>query len=319
MGIFNKNNLKFILSNFGILIVFILLCVILTIISPGNVFANPNNIINIFKQASINGILSMGMMFVIISGGIDLSIGSIVGLTAVSSAMLAHPGEYPLIFAILLPIAIGALCGAVNGTAISYGNIPPFIVTLGTMVILRGMALIVSGGTPVARLSEEFEGVSSGFLFGIPYLAIYFIAIVAISAIILQKTVFGRHVFAIGGNETAARVSGINVRFNRTMIYVIMGILAGVCGLLVASRTTTGAPTAGAGYEMDAIAAVVIGGVSMTGGVGKWHGVVVGSLLIAVIANGLDILGVSSHYQSIIKGAIIILAVYFDLRGKNEK
>jgi ribose/xylose/arabinose/galactoside ABC-type transport system permease subunit len=310
---------KSFIRNFGIVIVFILLVIVLTIISPNHAFAQPVNIINILKQTAINGILAMGMMFVIVSGGIDLSIGSIIGVTAVLSAMLAHPGEFPLVVAIVVPILVGAAFGALNGALISYGDIPPFIVTLGTMTILRGVALIVSGGKPVTNVSGTFEKISSGFVGSIPNLAIYFVIVVIICAFILQKTIYGRNVFAIGGNDTAANVSGVNVNLIKVNVYIIMGLLAGFCGVLMASRTTTGAPLSGQGYEMDAIAAVVIGGVSMTGGIGKWYGVVVGSLLIAVIGNGLDILGVASSYQMVIKGLIIVFAVFFDIRGKKKR
>jgi len=312
-------NIQSFIKNFGIVIVFFALVSILAIISPNNAFAKPANIVNILKQTSINGILAMGMMFVIASGGIDLSVGSIIGLTAVCAAMFAHPGEYPLIVSILIPLFIGTLAGLLNGVCASYGGIPPFIVTLGSMTILRGLALIVSGGSPVTNVSPEFEGISAGFLAGIPYLAIYFIAVVIICAFTLTKTVFGRHVYVVGGNEVAANVSGISVNRIRLAVYAISGFFAGFCGLLMASRTITGSPTAGNSYEMDAIAAVVIGGVSMSGGSGKWHGVVIGALLIAVIANGLDILGISSNYQQVIKGLIIILAVFFDIRGKRRQ
>ncbi|MDR0885590.1 MAG: ABC transporter permease [Clostridiales Family XIII bacterium] len=311
--------LKSVIKNFGILFVFFALVIVLSIISPNHAFAQPYNIINILKQTAINGILATGMLFVIVSGGIDLSIGSIVGVTAVLSAMLAHTGGYPLIVAIVIPILVGAVFGLVNGALVSYGGIPPFIVTLGSMTVLRGLALIISGGSPITGVSMQFEKISSSFVFGIPSLAIYFALVVLICAIILQKTVFGRNVFAIGGNEISARVSGVNVNFIRLLVYGIMGLLAGFCGVLMASRTTTGAPLAGSGYEMDAIAAAVIGGVSMTGGVGKWYGVVIGALLIAVIGNGLDILGVASSYQQVIKGLIIIVAVFLDLRGKRNK
>jgi ribose/xylose/arabinose/galactoside ABC-type transport system permease subunit len=274
--------------------------------------------VNILKQTSINGILSMGMMFVIVSGGIDLSIGSILGITAVFSAMIERAGGFPPVVSIFVPMLLGGFLGALNGAGVAYGDIPPFIVTLGTMTIYRGVALIISDGRPIIGISPAYEKISSGFLFGIPYLAIYLIVVVAICAFVLQKTVFGRRVFAVGGNEIATRVSGVNVRVNRLLVYCIMGLLAGFCGVLLTSRTTTGMPLAGAGYEMDAIAATVIGGVSMTGGVGKWHGVLMGALLIAVISNGLDILGISSNYQQVIKGLIIISAVFFDMKGKRK-
>lgn len=302
----------------GIVIVFAAILIILMLLSP-NAFARPANLINIFKQASINGILAMGMMFVIIAGGIDLSVGSIVALAGVVAASFAHPGEYPLIVPIVLALGIGLFSGWLNGVGVSYGNIPPFIVTLGMMTIIRGVALIVSGGAPVFGVSDEFEYIAGGFLFdSIPLLVIYFVIITAFSAFILTKTVFGRRVYAIGGNETSAAFSGINVQKMRIAVFMISGLLAGFAGLLLSSRTVSGNPTAGQSYELDAIAAVIIGGVSMSGGAGHWYGTVIGALLIAVIGNGLDILNVSSHYQLVIKGAIIIFAVLLDVKGKEK-
>ena len=314
---------KGILKNFGLIIIFVVLVALLTAVS-GGAFIKPGNLISVLKQTAVNGILAMGMTFVIISGGIDLSVGSIVGLTGVIACMLAHPaasgegGQFPLIVPIVAALLIGALIGTLNGVGIAYGDIPAFIVTLGSMTIVRGLALIISGGSPVFGVTSGFEAIASIKIFGIPILAIYLVVVVAICAFVLQKTVYGRRVYAIGGNPVAASVSGINVKKNQVMVYTIAGLLAGFCGLLTASRTITGAPTAGQSYEMDAIAAVVIGGVSMSGGSGKWHGVVIGSLMIAVIANGLDIMRVDSNWQPVIKGAIIILAVLLYIRSKRR-
>lgn len=314
----NKNeNKKKILDyrEFGIFIAFFALVIVLMIISP-NAFAKPRNLINILKQASINGILSCGMMFVIISGGIDLSAGSTIALSGVVAALCAQIQGLPIIVAVLAALAVGAAVGAVNGFGVAYAGLPPFIITLATMTGMRGLALIVSGGSPVYGLAKSFENLTNQFILGIPILAIYFIVIVLISGFVLTKTVFGRRVYAVGGNEATARVTGINVKRMKLTVYTLCGLTAGVAGLLVASRTVQGSPTAGDGYEMDAIAAVVIGGISMSGGSGKWYGTIIGALLLAVISNGLDILGVSSNYQKIIKGVIIAVAVYLDLRGK---
>lgn len=302
----------------GILFAFILIIIFLMILSPA-AFARPSNLINIVKQASINGILACGMMYVIISGGIDLSVGSTAALAGVMAAHFAHPGEYPLIVPFIMALAVGAVVGLINGAGVAYGDIPPFIITLGTMTAVRGVSLIASGGAPVFGVSKSFEYVASGFLFGIPLLAVYFAGVVAISAFMLTKTVFGRRVYTIGGNEIAARVSGIDVRHIKLKVYALSGLLAGFAGMLLASRTVSGSPTAGSGYELDAIAAVIIGGVSMAGGAGKWYGTVIGSLMIAVIGNGLDILGVSSHYQLVIKGAIIVFAVLIDIKSKARR
>lgn len=306
-----------ILRNYGIVLVFVVLVTVLTFLSPNMVFASPKNLVTVLKQTAINGILGMGMMFVIVSGGIDLSVGSIVALAGVVAALFAHPGEFPLIVPIVLAALVGAAVGAFNGLAVAVGYIPPFIVTLGTMTVVRGLALIVSGGVPISNVSPAFEAIS-GLLGSVPLLAIYYVIVIAVCAVVLNRTVFGRHVFSVGGNEIAAEVSGISVRWVKIGVYTISGLLAGICGLLNASRTITGAPNAGVSYELDAIAAVVIGGVSMAGGIGKWYGVVVGALLIAVMGNGLDLLGVDSNYQQVVKGLIIILAVFWDIRGKRS-
>ena len=302
----------------GIFIAFIIVLIVLTILSP-NAFARPANLINILKQASINGILATGMMFVIISGGIDLSVGSTVALAGVIAATFAHLGEYPLIVPVILALVVGGVVGLINGYGVAYGNIPSFIVTLGTMTIVRGVALIAANGQPVFNVTKEFEVIAGGFFLNvIPHLVIFFVVIIAIFATILTRTVFGRRVYAIGGNEIAAKVSGINVKRIKLAVYTITGVLAGLAGLLLASRIISGNPTAGQGYELDAIAAVIIGGVSMSGGAGKWYGTVIGALLIAVIGNGLDILNVSSHLQLIIKGTIIIVAVLLDTKRKEK-
>jgi len=306
------------LRELGILIAFLIVLAILMVLSP-KAFAKPANLINILKQASINGILATGMMFVIISGGIDLSVGSIVALSGVIAASFAHPGEYPLIYPIVLSVLAGLAAGFFNGVAVAYGNIPPFIVTLGSMTIIRGLALIYSKGQPIFGVTKIFENLAGGFVFEkIPHLVIYFLAVTIISAFVLTKTVFGRRVYAVGGNEVAAKVSGVSVPRVKIAVYSISGFLAGIAGLLLASRIVSGNPTAGQSYELDAIAAVIIGGVSMSGGSGKWFGTVIGALFIAVISNGLDILNVSSYFQLLIKGAIIIIAVLIDMKGKSK-
>jgi ribose/xylose/arabinose/galactoside ABC-type transport system permease subunit len=306
------------LRELGIFIAFIIIVCVLMIFSPPG-FRSGRNMLNILKQTSINGILATGMMYVIITGGIDLSVGSIAALSGVMAAHFAHPGEYPLIIPILLPVFIGTLVGLFNGIGVTYGSIPPFIVTLGSMTIFRGAALIASKGQPVFNVSKPFEAISGAFVFDtIPVLVIYYIVITLIFAFVLTRTVFGRHVYMVGGNETAARVSGIDTFKVKIVVYMISGFLAGIAGLLLTSRTISANPTAAQGYEMDAITAVIIGGVSMSGGSGKWYGTVIGALLISIIANSLDILNVSSHYQPVIKGMIIILAVLMDMKTKNR-
>lgn len=310
----NRKKINF--KNYGIFVVFIVLVIILMILSP-NAFAKPRNLINVVKQASINGVLACGMMFVIIAGGIDLSAGSVVALSGVVVAYLAQMQGIPIFVPILGALGTGALIGLVNGFGAAYAELPPFIITLATMSIVRGAALILSGGSPVFGLQEQFEGIAGISIANvIPILVLYFLLIAVFSGFILNKTVFGRHVYAIGGNSITAKVSGINVKSMLLRVYIICGVFSGIAGLLIASRTMQGSPTVGVGYEMDAIAAVVIGGVSMSGGSGKWYGTIIGALLLALISNGLDILGVSSNFQQIIKGIIIAVAVYLDLRGK---
>ena len=315
-----KNPLK--LNSFrelGIFLAFVIVLVSLMILSP-TAFARPANLINILKQASINGILAFGMTFVIVSGGIDLSVGSIVALSGVIAASFAHPGEYRLIVPISLALMAGLISGILNGIGVAFGNIPPFIVTLGSMTIIRGLALIASKGQPVFNVTKAFEHLAGGFILNfIPHLVITFVSVTAICAFVLTRTVFGRRVYAVGGNETTAKVSGINVNRIKISVYSISGFLAGLAGLLLASRIISGNPTSGQAYELDAIAAVIIGGVSMSGGSGKWYGTVIGALFIAVIGNGLDILNVSSNFQLVIKGSIIIIAVLLDMKGKGTQ
>jgi ribose/xylose/arabinose/galactoside ABC-type transport system permease subunit len=312
---YNINSLR----ELGIFLAFVFILVTLIALSP-NAFARPANLINILKQASINGILATGMMFVIISGGIDLSVGSIVALSGVVAATFAHPGQYPLVVPIVLAVSVGATVGLINGAGVAYGGLPPFIITLGTMTIVRGVALIAANGQPVFNVTKEFEATAGGFVFNnIPNLVVYYVVITLISAFVLTRTVFGRRVYAVGGNETAAKVSGINVEKIKLAVYTLSGFLAGIAGFLLASRIISGNPTSGQAYELDAIAAVVIGGVSMSGGSGKWYGTVIGALMIAIISNGLDILNVSSHFQLIIKGLIIIIAVLVDIKGKGKQ
>ena len=209
--------------------------------------------------------------------------------------------------------------GMVNGIGVAIGDLPPFIMTLGSMTAVRGLALLTSNGKPITGISKEYKAVAASSIAGIPMLSVFLVIVIIICAFVLSKTVYGRRVYACGGNLQAARVSGINTTAIRISTFAIAGLLAGLCGFLMTSRVTIGQPTAAESYEMDAITACVVGGVSMTGGVGKPWGVVIGCLLITVIANGLDIMGVSSHWQKIVKGVIIVVAVLIDVKGKTKK
>lgn len=312
----NKKNIKALISNYFIYVIFLVLVVILTAMKPS--FISPKNLANILKQASINGILAFGMMFVIISGGFDMSVGSTVAFTGILAALLGN-GQYPLVIPLVVAILGGLAVGIVNGVGIAAGDLPPFIMTLGTMTAVRGLALLISNGKPVTGISEAYREIAASDVFGIPTLAIFLLFVIIVCSFVATKTVYGRRVYACGGNLQAAKVAGINTTLIRISTFAIAGLLAGLCGFLMTSRITIGQPTAAESYEMDAITACVVGGVSMSGGVGNPFGVIIGTLLITVIGNGLDILGVSSHWQKIVKGLIIVIAVLIDVKGKSKK
>lgn len=236
-----------------------------------------------------------------------------------SRATFAHPGEYPLIIPILVALGIGALVGLINGIGIAYGHVPAFIMTLGTNTILRGVIMLYNNGKPVLNLSEQYQAIGSGYLGKIPIPVIILIAVLLLGWFILNKTRFGRHVLAVGGNEQAARVSGINTKLVKITVYIMSGIFSAIAGMIISARVNAGSPTLGTGYENDAIAAAVIGGTSMMGGQGSMIGTIGGILIIGVMNNGLDLLNVSSYYQQVAKGIIIIAAVLFDMLSKSRK
>jgi len=310
-GLFGKT------STYGIYIAFILIFIVLAIANP--TFISGRNIINILKQGSINSVVAIGAAFVLISGGLDLSIGSVVAFAGVSSAIFGLPGEYPLIVPILIAIGAGAVCGLFNGVIVALGHVPAFIATLGTMTAVRGLALIVTDAKPVFGLSEEYIFLGSGKIFDIPVLIIVMAVVLILALIVLEKTRFGRRIYAIGGNENAAYVSGVNIVNIKVLVYVLAGALSGFAGLLFAGRIQSGTPVMAEGLELDAIAAAVIGGVSTTGGIGKAYGAVIGALLLGMVKNGLDLIGVSTYIQQVVMGSIIILSVYFDVSSKRRK
>ena len=300
----------------AMLIILLVVIAVFCILSPA--FADAKNFINILKQTAINGILAAGMACVVLTGGFDMSVGSIVGFSGIIAALLAQ-GDYPLIVPIGAAVLAGALAGVLNGALVSYCAIPAFVVTLGTKNIIRGLTYVVSKGQPVFGVCPAFEKIATGKLFGVlPYLIVFYIVIMAIVAFILTKTVYGRRIYAIGGNAEAANVSGINVKALKMSVYVIAGLLAGIAGMLLTSRTVSSSPTSGDGYELDAIASVVIGGLSMDGGSGNWYGIVVGSLMLSVLSNGLDMMNIKTYYQLIVKGIIVVVAVYLDVRSRSK-
>ncbi len=305
-------------QRYGILAALVLVCLVLAF--ANEYFLTGRNITNILRQTSINGILAIGMTFVILTRGIDLSVGSVVALAGIVAASLASTsatasvagGPYPAAVAILVGLMVGMACGAVSGVVVSRFAVPAFVATLGMLSAARGLTLLYGGGRPVPELTPAFRVIGTGEVAGIPVLVLIFAAVFLAAWWVLSATRFGRHVYAAGGNPHAATVSGINVRRIRFLVYLISGGLAGLAGMMLAARTGSALPQAGIAYELDAIAAVVIGGTSLAGGVGRVTGTLIGALLISVVNNGLDLMGVESYYQQVIKGVLIVAAVMLD-------
>ncbi|WP_040210179.1 galactose/methyl galactoside ABC transporter permease MglC [Clostridium polynesiense] len=290
-----------------------------------NSFFSFNNIKNVLLISSVRMIIALGVGGVLITKGTDLSAGRIVGLTACVSASLLQRPDYayklfpnlqqmPLIVPILLAIVIGMIIGLLNGISIAYLKVPPFIATLGMMVIVYGLALIYTNAQPIGGLRNDFTTVASGAKFIVPNLILIAVAVAALIWFILNKTRFGKYIYAIGGNPAAAEVSGVNVELTLLKVYALAGALYGLAGVLLAARTGGATNNYGQMYELDAIAAATIGGVSTSGGIGKVSGIITGVLIFEVLNNGLVILGVSTYWQQVIKGVIIIGAVAFDIR-----
>ena len=302
------------IARYGLVLALALVALTLAAIKPR--FLSPANLVNVARQMSINGVLAVGVTVVLLTGGVDLSLGSVVALAGVAAACWAHPETYPVAVPILVGVAAGALCGAANGLIVTRGRVAPFIVTLGMMTVARGLALVVSGGRPVSNLSPQFTWMGSAEVLGLPLLVWLLLGVAAVVHVALQRLRWGRYVYAVGGNEAAARASGIDVGRIKLSAYLVCGACAGLAGVMLAARITTGQPNAGVAYELDAIAAVVIGGTSLSGGVGGVIGTLLGALLMGVINNGLDLLNVTPYYQQIVKGLIIVGAVWLDRRHK---
>ncbi|MCG0276301.1 MAG: ABC transporter permease [Thermosediminibacteraceae bacterium] len=309
-GVKSRVKLASNIQRYGMVLVFFLMVTIITILSPR--FLDPRNLLNVVRQISIISIVGFGVTMVIITTGIDLSSGSVIALVSVVTASLAHPNQYPLIIPILVGLLVGGITGLINGTLIAIGKLPAFIATLGMMITARGLALIYSDGRPITNFSESFNFLGQGYLFGVPF-PIYVLALTAlISHIILKHTKFGKYVYAIGGNEQAAIISGIDVVKYKILVYTYAGIMTAIAGILLTSRLSAGQPTAGVGYELDAIAAAVIGGTSLNGGIGTIPGTILGALIMGTLNNGLDLLHVSAYWQQVVKGFIIVGAVLMD-------
>jgi ribose transport system permease protein len=274
-------------------------------------FFTSNNLLTIALQTSMIAIIALGQTFVLITAGIDLSIGSNMAIAGVISAMALKSGM-PIGIAIILGLLAGVLVGLINGSLIAYGGLPPFVVTLGSMSIVKGIALFITGGIPVTRLSKSFNVIGNNKIAGIPIPVIITIGLTLLFGFILSKTKLGTRIFAVGSNLEAAKYSGINTKRTIIIVYVFSGLLAAVAGIIMASRIASGQPTAGTGYELYAVAASVIGGVSLAGGEGLLTGTLIGALIIGVLRNGLNLLSVSAFIQEIMIGSVIIIAVFAD-------
>ena len=283
------NDLRGILEKFGILIGYLILVIVATILSPR--FLSTQNMLNVIRQISIFGVLAIGQTFVILTGGIDLSVGSTLALVVVLiGGILPTSG---ILVAILVGLLVGAIIGAINGIGITFGNLQPFVMTLGMLGVARGLAFIYTGGLPIPVVDKNFLVIGNGYFLGIPVPAIIFVTLVSVSAFILRFTVFGRYIYSIGSNSEAARLSGINVNLNKILVYSFCGLMCAIAGILYTSQLAVAPPIAGDGYELDSIAAVVVGGAGMTGGEGGIFGTFLGATIIGSLSNILNLTGVS--------------------------
>ena len=309
--------IKIVRSNLGILIGLLIMCIGLTFISDS--FATSTNIFNVLRQISVNVFLACGMTMVILIGGIDLSVGSVIAISGCLCAGLITNNGIPSGLAIILAIIIGTLVGAVNGLIIANTKIPPFIVTLAMMNIGRGFARIYTNATTILVNDELFIWIGSGKIFGeIPVQLLFMVVVVIITGLILNKTKFGRNIYAVGDNQQAAVYSGINSKKVIFLVFTLSGLFAACAGILSAARTFSGQFNVGDGAEMDAISAVVLGGTSMTGGVGRISGTLIGCLVIGILNNGMNLMGIDSSWQSVVKGIVVLLAVYIDYIKKEK-
>jgi ribose/xylose/arabinose/galactoside ABC-type transport system permease subunit len=293
-------------ERFGLIIAFLIMIFAISMLSDR--FLTLSNTLNVLRQSSINGIIAVGMTMVILTAGIDLSVGSILGLTAVITADLLHSG-IPVFFAVLLGLLLGIVIGMVNGLLISRIKIPPFIATLGIMTLVRGLAFTYTQGKPITGLNEGFRFIGTGMIGPIPLPVVIAALIFFLGYLFLKRSRHGENIYALGNNETAAKFSGISVKRYTTLVYAVSGFLSALAGMILVGRLDSAQPIIGQGYEFDAIAAVVVGGTSFTGGHGSIWGTLIGVLIIAVINNGLNLLDVSSFYEQVVKGVVIAVAL----------
>ena len=308
---------KEIIDKYRSLIALVILVAVVSVLSPS--FLTTKNIFNVLRQTSVNAIIAGGMTFVILTGGIDLSVGSILAISGAVCASMLVSGTN-IVIAVLVALVIGGVVGFLNGFVIAKGKLQPFIATLATMTVLRGLTLVFTDGKPITLgsgdLAVAFGKIGGGNILGIPTPAIIMIAVFLVCGYVLNKTTIGRHTYALGSNEDAAKLSGLNTDKIKIAVYTISGILAAVAGIIITSRLFSAQPTAGESYELDAIAAVVLGGTSLTGGKGKISKTIIGALIMGVLSNALNLLDVSSYYQMMVKGVVILIAVLLDRKNK---
>jgi ribose transport system permease protein len=305
----------FSIKKYGLMIGFLFIGIVISIITPS--FLTATNLLNILRQSSIVGVMAIGTAFVIIGGGFDISVGSLLALTAAMSLKMQQ--SVPWYFVIILVLGVGALSGLVNGVLTAKVHIVAIIATLGTMTILRGLTYLYTGGYPITGSSIDFEFIGSGYVGPIPFPIIIFLAMVGFWQFILKKTTLGRYACAVGGNKEATRLSGVAVDFYHIMTFVIGGIMAAMAGIIYAARLNAATPLAGQGYELDAIASCVIGGTSVSGGEGSIVGILVGVLLLNIVNNMFNLLGIQVYIQYLIKGVIILTVVGFDSYSRHRQ
>ena len=310
----NKKKLINQINIYRSVLILLVICVFATILSPS--FLSVTNLFNVFKQITVAGIVGCGMTFVILTGGIDLSVGSILGLSGVrASGVLASTGNTAV--AVAVSLTVGIACGAVNGFFVSVCGIPPFISTLGMMTLLRGVILVYTKGSPIPIKSDAYKFFGKGSIAGIPVPVIILIIVFLLAHYILTQTSYGRSVYAVGGNREAARLSGIRVKTSEFLVYTLNGLMCGMAGLILTARLGSAQSTSGTGIEMDAIAAVILGGTSLSGGVGFVLPTVVGAMIMGIIDNILTLMNVNPHATNIVKGAVILIAVLVDKKVKD--
>ncbi len=313
----NKETKKKVINQINVyrsVLILIVICIFASILSDS--FLSIANLFNVIKQITVAGIVGCGMTFVILTGGIDLSVGSIVGLSgAIAAGIMASTGN--AVLAVLAALGIGILCGAANGFFVAQCDIPPFIATLGMMTLLRGCVLVYTKGAPISIKVDSYKFIGKGLVAGIPVPVIVLLVLYLIAHYLLTQTSFGRNVYAFGGNREAARLSGIRVKYTEWMVYIFNGLMSGIAAVVLTARLGSAQSTSGEGIEMDAIAAVILGGTSLSGGSGFVLPTVVGAMIMGIIDNILTLMNVNPHATNIVKGAVVLIAVLVDKKVKD--